>query len=339
MTVYKFDEFRFDSMNYQLTHRGKQVALRPKAQKLLNLLIQNRERVIAKSEIMASVWDSNYARDHLLFQLISELRKPPLRADFLRTQPNEGYQWTVPTKVVRRPIRMPLKFVASMASAALCLMAWFTMTATISTTMNGGDITTAKSDRLPAHSAFSKGVVALEREDNELAAEWFEFALTENPESVESSLFLAETLLKQDKTAESSAQLQALLEKPTLDAYNKMTATDLLSRVRQREGRLHDALRYARESGQANVIAQCSVDVVERRIEMLEGELGLPVASSGEQQGADGSGSESNGTRPENYETQCGQLNTDTKKTSYCEPEDTDSYYASTTESRVIGVS
>lgn len=327
MAFFKFDNFVFDSERFQLKCQGEPAALRPKALQLLSLLIVNRERVVPKSEIFSTIWGSAYARDHLLFQLISELRKPPFSADFVRTQPNQGYQWSVPTEMVSKTSLRPFKIAASLMFAVMCAVPPFYL--------SSNDFSAAKMVQMPALSAFSKGVVAMESGENSQAVEWFKFALNENPDSVESSLFLAEALLQQNKSQESSEYLQALLLKPNLGSYNKMTATDLLSRIHQKQGRLIDALRYAQESSKSNVIAQCSVDLVAERVGSLEDKLGVSLVASSVPQ----SEPISNKEESEKYHDQCKKLKLESDQTSYCAPSNEINWMANKLKDEFLSIS
>jgi len=325
MSLFKFDQFVFDSTNHRLTKQGLAVPLRPKASQLLALLLENSDRIVSKSEIFLSIWHSEYARDHLLFQLISELRKAPFNSEFVRTIPNKGYQWNVKTKVIEN--KSWLNIAASLFIATMCLTSLLLV--------SSGDKTALKLTQLPAHSAFSKGVIAMHTGNPKDAEQWFRFALNENPESIESSLFLAETLFHQNKMQESLSTLHRLLNTPNLAEYNMMTATDLLSRIHQRQGKFKDALRYAQQSNQTNVIAQCSVDAVENRIEFLERIIESP-SDIDEQELLSTfdpfNKTEHHSSAPENevdskFRSNCQQLLNNVDDTSYCAPEDSQDVY------------
>jgi tetratricopeptide (TPR) repeat protein len=168
---------------------------------------------------------------------------------------------------------------------------------------------------LPAYRALSKGIVALENGDKNEAIEWFEFALVENPDSVESSLFLAETLFQQNRPKESSDRLQHVLQKGSLSAYNKATATNILSRISEQQGQLDDALRYAQNSLSTDTTGQCSVDFVEQRIERLQSGLAMSPTPSNHND------SQLKQARPlsESYIEQCQQLNKREAQSSSCQ--------------------
>lgn len=310
MPLFKFEDFIFDSSSHKLSHGGTKVAIRPKALKLLSLLIQNRHRILSKAEIMSSVWGSNYARDHLLFQLISELRKHPLKSEFVRTQPNEGYQWNVTTKKVDNRFFVPQLIAASVVAALMCLSL---MALPV---FNKADVSLAQTVQLPAYSALSKGIVALQSGEKDKAIQWFEFALSENPDSIESSIFLAETLYQQNRPEESSKYLQNVLGKENLSAYNNATATNILSRISEQQGKFDDALRYAQESRQTNVPGQCSADFVEQRIQRLESRIAMsPIDSDQDEENV-----KENVLMSRNYVKQCNELKSRPAEISSCQP-------------------
>ena len=274
MPLFKFEDFIFDSSRYSLTQKGKQVAIRPKALKLLSFLIVNRHKILSKAEIMSEVWGSDYARDHVLFQLIGELRKHPLKSEFVRTHPNEGYQWNVATKIISHRSFIP-PFLATSAIAALACLSVMTLT-----DLNKSEELPIQTEQLPAFGALSKGILALENGEQDRAVHWFEFALIENPDSVESSIFLAETLYQLNRPDESAKYLITLLEKENLTDYNKATAMNILSRISEQQGQFSNALSYARKSMQSKGLGQCSQYVFEQRFQRLENEIMIPPADS-----------------------------------------------------------
>jgi len=315
MAHLQFDNFIFDSERFQLKCKGELVSLRPKVLQLLNLLINNRDRVVSKAEIFSTIWSTTYARDHLLFQLISELRKSPFKADFVRTLPNQGYQWNVHTVLVSPKRFGSFKFAASVLLGLTTLGSSYFLLET-------NDSPEIYAMQMPALGAFSKGVIAMDSGESDQAVEWFKFALTENPDSVESSLFLAEALLQQNRSKESSEYLHRLLQNPNLDSYNKVTATNLLSRIRQKQGRFIDALKYAHQSNRSGVIAQCSVDVLSERVDSLSAELGVSLIETEPARSVLTNNEVAlNENETENYQAQCEQLKLESKQTSSCSPE------------------
>jgi tetratricopeptide (TPR) repeat protein len=115
----------------------------------------------------------------------------------------------------------------------------------------------------------------LENGEKNKAIQWFKFALSENPDSIESSIFLAETLYQQNRHEESSNYLQKVLGNNNTSAYNKATATTILSRISEQQGKFNDALIHAKKAPQTDVVGQCSADFVEQRIHRLESRVAM----------------------------------------------------------------
>lgn len=321
MHLFKFEDFIYDPTSHNLTHQGTKVAIRPKALKLLGLLLQNKHRILSKAEIMSSVWGNDYARDYQLFQLIGELRKSPFNNEFVRTQPNEGYQWNVSTKVVNKRVFEP-QLIAASVVIGLVSLSFLSLSVLHNADFLKADSSPKQTMRLPAFSALSKGIVALESGNKDKAVQWFEFALAENPGSVEPTLFLAETLYQQHKPDESSKYLQDVMKQENLSAYNKAAAANILSRISEQQGKFNDALKFAQKSVQTNELAQCSVDFVEQRIRKLESEISMsPLLTTPEPENT-----KENKPVPESYVRQCNELkNNPVEETSGCLSFDKDS--------------
>lgn len=320
MPIFTFDDFVFDCETYKLTRSGKQIDLRPKALRLLRLLIENRERVVTKSEIFACVWGEGYARDHLLFQLVSELRKSPFEAHFVRTQPNQGYQWNLPTTAEQRVTTRKSSLVAA------SFFIWLVVACALYFGVTGNS-SPMRFTQLAANSAFSKGILAMGAGEAEQAVNWFQFSLQENPNSVESSLFLAEALLHQKRYREASEYLHSLLLRPNLNSYHKASASDLLSKVYQRQGLLNTALKYALQSRNGKIVAQCSADIIDGRVKTLMEQMGVvaidePAASRGE------SANHQVADLSERYQQQCSDLKREIEETSLCLPDEGNAQYA-----------
>lgn len=109
MSLYQFAQFHFD------THKGclylgdhsesvEEISLRHKIANLLTYLIENRERVISKDELLNELWDHGEYRENALIQSIRELRKAlgdsAQNPSFIRTFPQRGYQWIAPVEQV-----------------------------------------------------------------------------------------------------------------------------------------------------------------------------------------------------------------------------------------------
>jgi len=92
-----FGPFRVDAGRRLLLRRGDQVPLTPKAFDILLVLLQNRDRVVEKDELMKLVWPNTVVEENNLTRNISSLRKAleedPNEHRFIVTIPGRGYQF------------------------------------------------------------------------------------------------------------------------------------------------------------------------------------------------------------------------------------------------------
>ena len=69
-----FAECLFDSDIRALLRSGEVVHLSPKAFRLLELLLENRPRVMSKDQIVAALWPDTFVTDGSLANLVAEVR-------------------------------------------------------------------------------------------------------------------------------------------------------------------------------------------------------------------------------------------------------------------------
>lgn len=74
---------------------GNKIVLRPKTFELLLLLASNPKKVIAKADILSSVWADSVVEDQVVFQSINEIRKEVGIAEAIKTYPRRGYSWEI----------------------------------------------------------------------------------------------------------------------------------------------------------------------------------------------------------------------------------------------------
>src|SRR5262245_4990633 len=96
-TCYQFDGFRVDPAKRSLARNGEAVPLPPKAFDLLVVLIENRDNVLAKAELMNAVWPDTFVEEANLTQNISILRKAlgesPPHNRYILTFSGRGYRF------------------------------------------------------------------------------------------------------------------------------------------------------------------------------------------------------------------------------------------------------
>lgn len=117
--MYSFDEFQFDPSGGSLTQRGEPVALEPQAIRLLDVLIQHRDRIVSKEDLIEEIWDGRAITDAALNTRIRSVRRAlgdtATTSKFIKTFPKRGFQFVAqvstgealsdaPAKRSRRPL-------------------------------------------------------------------------------------------------------------------------------------------------------------------------------------------------------------------------------------------
>ena len=100
--VCEFEEFRLDAKSHRLFRResGEVVPLTPKAVELLLVLIQNRDRVLTKDELLDKVWGIEFVGtertvDQHITQLRQHLGDSLQHPQYLETLRGKGYRMRV----------------------------------------------------------------------------------------------------------------------------------------------------------------------------------------------------------------------------------------------------
>ena len=101
--AYAFGPYRLEGATRRLLRRGEPISLTPKAFDTLLALIERRDRVVEKTELMQLIWQGSFVEEANLSQTIFVLRKI-LGADidghpFIETVPRRGYRFVMPVTV------------------------------------------------------------------------------------------------------------------------------------------------------------------------------------------------------------------------------------------------
>src|ERR1700728_227574 len=102
--VYRFDQFEVDDREFRLTEDGTPVQLEPKVLRLLVYLIENRNRLVRKQELLDAVWADAMVTENALTRAIVLLRKALSENSqvprYLETIPTAGYRFIANVSVV-----------------------------------------------------------------------------------------------------------------------------------------------------------------------------------------------------------------------------------------------
>lgn len=102
--VYRFDQFEVDDSEFRLSVDGTPVQLEPKVLRLLVYLIENRNRLVRKQELLDKIWPDAMVTENALTRAIVLLRKA-LNEDsrvprYIETVPTAGYRFIATVTLV-----------------------------------------------------------------------------------------------------------------------------------------------------------------------------------------------------------------------------------------------
>jgi TolB-like protein/Flp pilus assembly protein TadD len=73
--IYRFGDLTLDSKSFRLVANGEEIAVEPQVFSLLLYLVEHRDRVVSKDEIIEQVWDGRIVSDSTLTSRINSVRR------------------------------------------------------------------------------------------------------------------------------------------------------------------------------------------------------------------------------------------------------------------------
>jgi TolB-like protein/DNA-binding winged helix-turn-helix (wHTH) protein/Tfp pilus assembly protein PilF len=136
--AYEFGLYRLERQTRRLLRSGEPISLTPKAFDTLLALVERRDRVVDKAELMRIVWPDSFVEEANLSQTIFVLRKTlgegPNGRPFIDTAPRRGYRFAADVRAERakppvgaqRPVgwRARAPWIAA-ALVIVAALAWF----------------------------------------------------------------------------------------------------------------------------------------------------------------------------------------------------------------------
>ena len=109
--IYQFGPFELDLATVELREGDKTRAMEPQVFALLALLVENRERLVSKDEIIEKVWDGRIVSDAAVTSRVKSARHA-LGDDgksqrFIRTIHGQGYRFIASAKDLRSTALIP----------------------------------------------------------------------------------------------------------------------------------------------------------------------------------------------------------------------------------------
>jgi DNA-binding winged helix-turn-helix (wHTH) protein/TolB-like protein len=95
--AFLFDDVRVEPATFRAFKAGQVIQLEPKALRLLLFLIENRDRLIEKEEILDAIWSGTHVTENALTREIARLRKTlgddPTAPKYIQTIHTRGYRF------------------------------------------------------------------------------------------------------------------------------------------------------------------------------------------------------------------------------------------------------
>ena len=102
--IYEFGPFCLDIHRHALSRSGQPVSLPPKAFEILLLLLENRNNLLSKTDLLSRIWPDAVVEENNLAQHVSLLRKTlgenREMPRYIETVPRVGYRFIGEVRVV-----------------------------------------------------------------------------------------------------------------------------------------------------------------------------------------------------------------------------------------------
>ena len=103
--IYRFADFELDLAKVELRARGAACPLEPQVFALLALLVENRERLVCRDEIIEKVWDGRVVTDAAVASRVKSARQAlgddGKKQRFIRTLHRQGFRFVAPVRAVQ----------------------------------------------------------------------------------------------------------------------------------------------------------------------------------------------------------------------------------------------
>src|SRR5439155_21957494 len=102
--VYRFHDYTLDPAGRELQHRAHRIALEPKVFQVLLFLLEHRDRVVSKVELLEQCWPETFVSEAALNQCLVRLRKAvqatPTAPPVIETLHRQGYRFVADVTVL-----------------------------------------------------------------------------------------------------------------------------------------------------------------------------------------------------------------------------------------------
>jgi class 3 adenylate cyclase/DNA-binding winged helix-turn-helix (wHTH) protein len=104
--VYRFHDYTLDPASRELRHGVHRLALEPKVFQVLLYLLEHRDRMVPKAELLAQCWPETFVSEAALTRCLARLRKAvqptPAAPPVIETRHRQGYRFVAAVTVLDR---------------------------------------------------------------------------------------------------------------------------------------------------------------------------------------------------------------------------------------------
>ncbi len=108
--AYRLGEFELDPNRFELRRAGSAIAVEPQVLSILLLLVENRDRLVTKDEIIETVWKGRIVSDSAITSRIKSARHALLddgqHQDLIRTIHGKGFRFVGAVETLTSPVRV-----------------------------------------------------------------------------------------------------------------------------------------------------------------------------------------------------------------------------------------
>ena len=104
--IYKFNDIELDTINFRLSDNGENISVEPQVFNLIVYLIEHKDRLVTREEILDKVWHGKVVSDTSISNHIKSARKvlgdDGQKQQVIKTFHSRGYQFIPDTKIVKQ---------------------------------------------------------------------------------------------------------------------------------------------------------------------------------------------------------------------------------------------
>lgn len=109
--IYRFGDFELDTGKVELRSAGEAVAIEPQVFALLLLLVENRDRMVSKDEVIEKIWDGRIVSESAVTSRVKSARKAlgddGKRQAFIKTVHGQGFRFVAEARAASALILTP----------------------------------------------------------------------------------------------------------------------------------------------------------------------------------------------------------------------------------------